>query len=209
MKTSNLTPTKLRMILIVAMVAITGLGAGAFLYGHDAIASFAREAQTTSTQAQESSMALDRLKNLKTVLAQESDTVTKTDQLVSDSKLYLYQNKTVEDITRYARDAGVSVKNITWSDVKTASTGAAPAATTAPAGGASKTATPANIKSRTATITLASPTDYYKLLKVIHPNEQGLFRMRISTIGISTGTSSSGSSNDVTSDVLTIEVYVR
>ena len=195
------------------MFAITGLGIGVFAFGRDMISSYAHEAQTTSTQAQESSMALDRLKNLKTVLAQESDTVVKTDQLVSDSKMYVYQTKIIEDITKYANSVGLDVKNITFSDVKTATTGAAaPAASgTTPAAGtttASQTAAPANIKTRTATITLASPTDYYKLLRFIHATEQGLFRMRISSIGISSNTSSGGP-NDVTSDVLTIEVYVR
>ena len=196
------------------MFAITGLGVGVFIYGRDVIANFAHEAQSTSAQAQESSMALDRLKNLKTVLAQESTTVTKTNQLVSESKHYLYQNKTVEDLTKYASDAGISIKNITWSNTKAGATGAAaPTSTAAPAAGSTQspghTAAPANIGSSTATVTLSSPVDYYKLLRFIHSVEQGLFQMHISNIGISSNASSSGKSDDVTCDVLTIEVYIR
>lgn len=200
-KATPMTPTKLRITLIVIMILLVIAGGALFLYGRSLVANYAAEAQTTAARAQDSSMDLARLKLTQATLEKEEATVTKTNQLVAESQLYVYQDKIIEDITKYAADAGLSITNITFSDTKAT---AAPAA--AATGATTTTPTPANIKSRIATVTLANPVDYYKLLNFIHSIEQGLFRMRIATIGISR---SEKGDNSVTSDALSIEVYVR
>jgi len=204
MKMAALTPTRLRLMLIAIMAILLVVGVCVFLYGREIIAEFAKESQVTAAQATDSSSSLEKLKKTKELLEKESATVDRTTQLVAESQQYVYQDKIIEDITKYASDAGLGVTNITFSDIKTATTAATPATGAA----APSTPAPANIKTRTATVTLANPVDYYKTLNFIHSIEQGLFRMRVSSIGLSR-TADAKSGNNITSDVLTIEVYVR
>ncbi len=201
MNTSHLTPATVRIILIIIMLLLVVIGGAAFIYGRDLIKQYAVDAQETSQKAKASSNELRDLQNMKTTLEQKHATVERAAQLTSNSKLYVYQDKIIDDITKYANDAGLRVKNITFSDPK-----AATAASSASASGATTATTvlPASIKSRIATVTLDSPVDYYKMLNFIHSIEQGLFRMRVAQVGLSRD----GKGN-VTSDVLNIEVYVH
>ncbi len=199
---SRLTPTRLRLILIGCMVALVAIGVGVFMFGRGIISDYAHESQRTAAEAQSSSKTLDQLKRTKETLSRESATIERTSQLVAESKHYVYQDKIIEDITKYANDAGLSITNITFSDVKATTTTSTPAAGSA-AAATPATPAPANIKSRIATVTLSTPVDYYKWLTFIHSIEQGLFRMRIANIGISNDT------NGISSDVLNIEVFVR
>lgn len=201
-KVAPMTPTRLRLTLIIIMIFLVIAGGALFLYGRGLVADYAAEARTTAAKAQDSSKDLARLKLTQATLEKEAATVVKTNQLVAESQLYVYQDKIIEDITKYAADAGLSITNITFSDTKATATPATPPSTSA----AATPSVPANIKSRIATVTLANPVDYYKLLNFIHSIEQGLFRMRIATIGISR---SEKDNNSVTSDALSIEVYVR
>ena len=84
-----------------------------------------------------------------------------------------------------------------------------PAAPTAGAGaGAGVAATPAGVKSMTASVTIKNPTDYMSMLRFTHLIEQSLFRMQVSQVGIS-ASADVAHPNQVNSDILTIEVYVR
>jgi hypothetical protein len=58
----------------------------------------------------------------------------------------------------------------------------------------------------TATVSLKNPVNYDAMLNFIHLVEQSLFRMQISQISLS---QSQGDQGGLTSDILTIEVYVR
>lgn len=199
--TSRLTATKLRLILAAVMLLLVALGIGAFIFGRNIITHYAVDAQQTAADAAASSSELDRLSAMKTALAANEATVKKTTQLVSESKLYVYQDKIIDDITKYANAAGLKVTNISFSDIKT---GAASTATTTPNAATPTAAMPASLKSRTATVTLQNPVDYFQMLNFIHSIEQGLFRMHVTSVGLSRSPD-----GGVSSDVLTIEVYVR
>jgi hypothetical protein len=198
----EISPVKLRLVLVLILCLLVAIGITAFSFGRSIVEAHARSSQKTAAEARASSSDLDYLKGMKQLLVEKSATVQKTDRLVSESKQYVYQDKIIDDITQYANDAGLQVTNIGFSDIKAASTASAsPANSNAQSQGP----VPANVKSRTATVTLANPVDYYKMLNFIHSIEQGLFRMRISTIGLSHTVDGSG----VASDVLTIEVFVK
>ena len=173
------------------------------IYGDGLIKKYAIETQQTAVQARESSSELDRLKATQITLKAKEGTIQKTARLASESKEYIYQDDIINGIVRYATDAGIKVTNISFGDVKAASVPSTTAAsTTQPATSAP---IPASIKSRTATITIENPVDYQGMLNFIHSIEEGVFRMRITNVGLS----QSAGSGKVNSDILTVEVYVR
>lgn len=215
MKKISITPSQFRIILAVAMVILVAISVGVSFYSQSIIKNFASEVNESSIAATNSSTEIERLKNTKAILANRATTVAKTKQLVSDTKLYVYQDKIVYDLNQYARDAGVSIKSITFADTKEINTSANGTPTPPSTGsnassqGTSSSApaeasSASSVKTRTASIILNNPIDYYKLLNFIHSIEQGLFKMQISSVNLS-----KNSEGGVNTDTLTIEVYVR
>lgn len=187
----TLTPVKLRIILTLCLVVLLVAGIGLFMFGYGKIKAFATTTQEISNKAQVSQTAVQDLIITEKQLQQNSDAVNRASLLVSESQKYVYQDQIITDITGYARKAGLTVTNITFTAPTTAAVGAA---------------APNGVKSMTATVSLKNPANYQDLLNFIHYVEQSLFRMQISQIGMS---SSGDNANEVTSDILTIEVYVR
>ena len=202
MKTTTLTPTRLRLILISVLVLLFAAGGVIFMYGYQNITAFSATAQVVAAQAQASNSSLQTLITTKRELEKDASAVSRASQLVSESKSYVYQDQIISDINKYANEAGVGITNITFTDTKTT-------AVTSPTTSANAASAPTGIKSETASVTLANPVDYYKMLNFIHFIEQSLFKMQISQIGLSRSGSNDGGSNTITSDVLTIEVYIR
>lgn len=199
MKSIRLTPITLRWVLVIIMVLLTALSVGVFIVGREIIAKHALAAQQTAQAARASNSDIEYLQSMKTTLEKQEAAAEKTAKLISESERYMYQDKIISDITGYANAAGLSVMSIEFSDVKTtgtANTATSTAATVAP---------PANVKSRIASVTLTNPVDYMQLLTFLHSIEQGVFRMRVSSVGVS----KAGEGKGVNTDALTIEVFVR
>lgn len=206
----ELTPTTLRIVLIAALLLLAALGTGLFMVGYGQVKDYAADAQKTAAEASASNSSLQDLIATKQELEQDSDTVNRAAQIVAQSQSYKYQDQIITDIARFTSEAGLSVTNISFTDTKTtsvpATTGTA-AGTTTPEGGVVGAA-PAGVKSVTATVTLKNPVEYEKMLNFIHLIEQSLFRMQISQISLSRSTDANNP-NLVSSDVLTIEVFIR
>ena len=215
MKHSNLSPVKLRLILVGCLVLLVGVGGGVFMVGYNVLADYSAKARTTAAEAQASNSSLQNLIVVKRELAEKQDTVERASQIVAASKSYVYQDQIIRDINNFANNAGLSVTNITFADAKVTPTTPSTTSTSSPttanspsataAGGAA--AVPSGVKSMTATVTLKNPVDYNAMLRFIHSIEGSLFKMRISQVTLSRPADAKG--NEVTSDVLTIEVYVR
>ena len=203
MKSKSLTPVKLRLILFGVLLLLVAVGVTAFIFGHRLIQGYALADQTSAAQAEASSSSLQDLIATKQKLNDLSHTIERADQLVSQSKLYLYQDQIITDINKYASEAGLKITNISFTAPTTAAVSGAAPTTTKPSG-----ATPAGVKSMTATVTLETPIKYNSMLTFIHLIEQSLFRMQVSQVGLSQGDSGDGA-DSITSDILTIEVYVR
>lgn len=206
-----MTPVRLRLILMASMVLMVALGVGVFMLGYKQIASYSASSRAVAAQAQASNSSLNELIAVKKELADDEDVVQRASLIVSESKSYLYQDQIIRDINRFANDSGIVVTNITFgSSGQATSSGtpatASPSPTTsaAPASGAA----PSGIKTTTASVTVKNPVDYTKMLTFIHSIENSLFKMRISQVSLSKSSEAKGS-NDVTSDVLNIEVYIR
>lgn len=216
MNHSRLSPVKLRLILIACLVLLVGAGGGVFMVGYNVLADYSAKARTTAAEAQASNSSLQNLIVVMRELAEKQDTVERASQIVAASKSYVYQDQIIRDINNFANNAGLSVTNITFADAKVTPTTPSAATTSsspttannssaAAAGNAS--AVPSGVKSMTATVTLKNPVDYNAMLRFIHSIEGSLFKMRISQVTLSRPADAKG--NEVTSDVLTIEVYVR
>jgi flagellar basal body-associated protein FliL len=211
MNTSQLNPVRLRLILAVLLLLLTAATVGVFMVGYNQIKTHAQSAQEVAAKAQASQSSLENLRTTKKLLENNKTAVARADQLVSESKSYVYQDQIINDINRFASEAGLSITNITFTDAKTTQVSAP---TTTATGGATPptlstaTAAPAGVKSMTATVTLKNPVNYDNMLTFIHLLEESLFRVQISQIGLSRSTDEN-KADGVSSDVLTIEVYVR
>lgn len=205
MKLSSMTPVKLRLILGFSLIILSVIGVGVFTFGYSQLKDFVVTAQDVATKAQTSQSSVQDLVTTKKFLEANADAVNRANQLVAESKSYVYQDQVISDINKYASEAGLIITNITFAAATTTAT--SNSAPTTPATG-SATAAPSGVKSITANVTVQNPTDYLAMLNFIHLIEQSLFRMQISQVGIS-GSNDDKHPNQVSSDVLTIEVYVR
>lgn len=204
MKLSSMTPVKLRLILGFSLVILSVLGVGVFTFGYGQIKDFVVTAQDVASKAQTSQSSIQDLVTTKKFLETNADAVNRANQLVAESKSYVYQDQVISDINKYASEAGLVITNIAFAAATTTATSGA--ASTPAAGSA--TAAPSGVKSITANVTVQNPTDYLAMLNFIHLIEQSLFRMQISQVGIS-ASGDDKHPNQVSSDILTIEVYVR
>lgn len=207
MNARNLTPTRLRLILIGSMVLMVAIAVGVFMIGYKQIADYSVASRAVAAKAQASYSSLQDLEAAKKELATDADVVQRASLIVSESTSYHYQDQIIQDINRFATDSGVSVTSISFgASGATSSSGTAVAASTTPPAGA--VAPPSGVKTTTASVTVKNPVDYTKMLNFIHSIENSLFKMRISQVTLSKSADAKGS-NDVTSDVLNIEVYVK
>ena len=209
MKPSSITSTSLRVILSILLVLLVAAGVGVFLLGYKQVKNYSAESQTVAAKAQASQSSLEHLVTTKKFLAENKSAVERANQLVSESKSYVYQDQIIADINKYASEAGLAVTNISFADTKTAKVGSSSSTSSPTTATTAKTSTasaPAGVKSMTATVSLKNPVNYDAMLNFIHLVEQSLFRMQISQISLS---QSQGDQGGLTSDILTIEVYVR
>lgn len=205
MSMNTMTATKLRLILVASMAILLTLAVVLFAFGFQKIKEHSVSTRAVAAEAQASNSSVQNLINIKKQLEVNKDAIQRASLIVSESKSYIYQDQIIQDINRFANSAGITITNISFSDTGTIPTSST--TTTAP------TATPAvgkpaGIKTTTATVTVKNPVDYNKMLAFIHSIEDSLFKMRISQVSLSKPTDAK-SPNEVASDVLTIEVYLR
>jgi len=205
MNLKNMTPVKLRIILALSLIVLSALGVGVFTFGYGQLKQFATSAQDVAAKAQASQSSVRDLVATKKFLEANADAVNRANQLAAESKSYVYQDQVISDINKYASEAGLVITNIAFTPATTAAVSPTPG-TAAPTTGSASA--PSGVKSMTANVTIQNPTNYLAMLNFIHLIEQSLFRMQISQVGIS-ATGDASNPNQVSSDILTIEVYVR
>lgn len=192
----ELTPAVLRLILTGSLFGTTLIGILIFAFADGQLQQFATDVSHVVIDANASQNSLTTLQKVKTMLANEQDVIARTDNIVADSQSYQYQDQIITDLNQYAGRAGISIANVGFGAAKTT-----PSTTPATLGGA----VPSGVKSTSVTVALVNPVNYDHLLSFIESIEQNLTKMQISRVSISKGTSG----DSVSSDVLTIEVFVR
>lgn len=206
MTSSKLTPSKLRLLLSLSLFATFILAGVIFHFANSSLKTMATSVSHKVADADASRNNLENLKRIEKFLNEEQDSIERVNNVVADSKSYQYQDQIILDLNAYAAKAGISITDY---DFRNAASGAG-AAPAAPAAGTTPPATAAapltgSVKSTSASITVGNPINYENLLKFVKYVEQNLTKMQISKIGLS----KDPSTNDLTADSLTIEIYVR
>lgn len=198
-KTKKMSATTLRIVLSVSLFVIAAVGVAGFTYAKGYLKTAAVDASRSMVDATASQDNLQTLQKIEKTLAADKEIVARTNSIVADSQSYQYQDQIINDLNSYAAKAGVSISNLDFT--------ATPAAAAPAAGPGTTTAAPqpAGIKSTSVAVTLNNPVGYNKLLAFIRSVELNLTKMQISRVSLSKGDDSSS----VTSDVLTIEVYIK
>jgi hypothetical protein len=208
---SRLNAQKLRSILIVTIFLIVIVAAALFVYGRHTLDGYATEVKKVNETVASSNQNLSALNTLKTKLAENSDAVDRTKNLVAESKSYAYQDQIIADLNAYAKQANVAISGFEFNTVDAStpgSTGAATPSAPAPSTGAAPT-TPApvvgGLKTTSVSVTLKSPLPYKNVMKFTHMIEQNLTKMQLTGISFN----KDQAKENVTVDALTIEVYIK
>lgn len=197
MKKIHLTPTSLRIILSVSMFVILAFAALLASVSYTGLKRVAIDVSHTSADAGASQDNLRLLKQIQDELEKDKDIVNRANSIVAESKSYQYQDQILADLNNYANRAGIAITNIDFSSTTTTTTTpSTPTTPTAPP--------PAGVKSTSVSVTLKNPIDYNALLRFVKSIEQNLTKMQISKIALA-----KDASGGVSTEALTIEVYVR
>lgn len=206
-KKFTLTATNLRIILAVSLVVITAIGAGGFALAYNWLDGFAADASTVASQAAASESELQELSQTEKMLKTQHHAVERASKIAAESKSYQYQDQIINDLNDFARKAGITISDITFADDN------AKGGSSSSSSSSSKTGTSlptiAGLKATTASVTVKNPVEYRKLLTFMYLVEQSLTKMRIANVDLSRSTAQGQPPDSITSNTLTIEVYLR
>ena len=206
-KKFTLTATNLRIILAVSLVAITAIGAGGFALAYNWLDGFAADASTVASQAAASESELQELSQTEKMLKTQHHAVERASKIAAESKSYQYQDQIINDLNDFARKAGITIADITFADNN------AKGSSSSSSSSSNKTSTSlpaiAGLKATTASVTVKNPVEYRKLLTFMYLVEQSLTKMRIANVDLSRSTAQGQPPDSITSNTLTIEVYLR
>ena len=197
LKMPNLKASTLRLIMIVSLFLIAGLAVVMFYFANQELSKVATEVSHVTADAEASQDNLQNLQAVEQKLANEKEAIERVNSIVAESQSYQYQDQILSDLHSYANQSGVTITNINFSGSgdSTASSSGTPPVSSAPAG----------LKTTSVSVTIDNPVGYNNLLRFMRSIEQNLTKMQISTVSLSKAESGS----QVTSDALTIEVYIR
>ena len=206
-KKFTLTATNLRIILAVSLVAITAIGAGGFALAYNWLDGFAADASTVASHAVASESELQELSQTEKMLKTQHHAVERASKIAAESKSYQYQDQIINDLNDFARKAGITISDITFTDNN------AKVSSSSSSSSSNKTGTSlptiAGLKATTASVTVKNPVEYRKLLTFMYLVEQSLTKMRIANVDLSRSTAQGQPPDSITSNTLTIEVYLR
>lgn len=196
-KARSITASQLRLVLSLSMFLLALIAAVGFYFVNSNLKKYAVEVSHVAADANASRDNLQNLQKIEKQLEEDQDIVQKTNSIVAESQSYQYQDQIITDISDYASRAGITITDINFSTQSSTST---PGSTSAPAA-----PVPSGIKSTSVAITLKNPIVYNDLLRFLKSIEQNLTKMQVSRVNLSKDTSTNG----VTSDILTLQVYIR
>jgi hypothetical protein len=205
MKTPTFTATSLRLTLSISLFAIMTVTGVLFYFADGQLKKVATDVSHTVIDASASQDTVQTLQKIERELADDKDIIAQANSIVADSQSYQYQDQIVGDLNRYAGTSGIKITNIDFS--ASTSAGAAPTGktqTTTP--GTTTPTTPSGVKTTSVAVTMENPIGYGNFLQFLRSIEDNLTKMQVQKVSLSKGT---GGNDDISSDVLTIQVYVR
>lgn len=190
MKSENMKATTLTSVLIACIVFIIGIiivanwQLKAFLYSE------VTATNTLKQQAVNSSDNLARAQALELYMKTHQTDVERAASIVAQTKTYQYQNQIIEDITRYASSANLSILEFNFPD----------------SGSSTSKKKVTAVKSILVEVTLRKPVDYVNLIRFLKYIEHNLTRMQITDLSISPNSENPAL---IDSPTIGLEVYVK
>jgi hypothetical protein len=193
MKRHRFNATALRLTLSLSLFLILLAAAGGFYVANGWLRGLATDTSHASADAEASHATVTTLQRLQDELAANRGVIERASNIVAESQSYQYQDEIIRDLNNYAAAAGIGITNYSF-ETDTAESDQTATSNVAP---------PSGINSTLVSITLANPIDYDSLLRFFYSVEQNLTKMQITNISLTK------SGNELSSDALTIEVYIR
>ena len=187
-----------RIILSLLLLIILSAMVGLVIFAYSFLSKTSEEVGKMQTEATAVDAKIQSLLASKSQLDRNSDTVKKAKNIVSESKLYQYQNQIIKDLNTYADRAGIPIKSFSFQNEPTAS------AKTATSSKQTSTS-PAGVKSTFVSIQLGDHIDYTKFLHFLSLIEKNVTRMQLLGVSISRG----ANNHEISIQSLEVKVYTR
>lgn len=186
----SLSASRMRLVLIAAVVVSFLAQAGLVFLGQSAIDSYSADVATAVELSSTNSKTLQDLEVVSNTLKDHKTTVEKSDKLVVDNDdVYEYQNEIIAEITQYAVKSQLLPTGFAFTSAE-APPGAAPAAAApaAPAAGATTPAAataPSGVTPVEVSVTFAPGATYEQLYTFLRLLEGSLLRLEVGTLNLS------------------------
>ena len=187
-----------RIVLSLLLLIILSAMVGLVIFAYSFLSKTSEEVGKMQTEAIAVDAKIQSLLASKSQLDRNSDTVTKAKNIVSESKLYQYQNQIIQDLNTYADRAGIPIKAFSFQNEPTTSAKTATSSKRTPA-------SPAGVKSTFVSIQLGDHIDYTKFLHFLSLIEKNVTRMQLSGVSISRG----ANNHEISIQSLEVKVYTR
>ena len=187
-----------RIVLSLLLLIILSAMVGLVIFAYSFLSKASEEVGKMQTEATAVDAKIQSLLASKSQLDRNSDTVKKAKNIVSESKLYQYQNQIIQDLNIYADRAGIPIKSFSFQNEPTTS---AKTATSSK----QTSSSPAGVKSTFVSIQLGDHIDYTKFLHFLSLIEKNVTRMQLSGVSISRG----ANNHEISIQSLEVKVYTR
>lgn len=187
-----------RIVLSLLLLIILSAMVGLVIFAYSFLSKTSEEVGKMQTEAIAVDAKIQSLLASKSQLDRNSDTVKKAKNIVSESKLYQYQNQIIQDLNTYADRAGIPIKSFSFQNEPTTS---AKTATSSK----QTSSSPAGVKSTFVSIQLGDHIDYTKFLHFLSLIEKNVTRMQLSGVSISRG----ANNHEISIQSLEVKVYTR
>lgn len=211
MKKNDMTATKLRLMLIGALILVIAGGGAVFYFGYSLLSKKAVATSQVASEANESNEKVRQLNATRKLLESNTKAVDRASKIVANSESYVYQDQIIDDLNRIANKSGIQILDITFTDATVIGGTMAPAATATPSGSSTPTAPVlgGGVKAVSASVRISEKVPYDKMLDFLYAVEQNLTKMAISKVSLRKADGQIDGKPAVVTDQLTIEVYMR
>lgn len=187
-----------RIVLSLLLLIILSAMVGLVIFAYSFLSKTSEEVGKMQTEAIAVDAKIQSLLASKSQLDRNSDTVKKAKNIVSESKLYQYQNQIIKDLNTYADRAGIPIKSFSFQNEPTTSAKTAKSSKRTPA-------SPSGVKSTFVSIQLGDHIDYTKFLHFLSLIEKNVTRMQLLGVSISRG----ANNHEISIQSLEVKVYTR
>lgn len=187
-----------RIVLSLLLLIILSAMVGLVIFAYSFLSKTSEEVGKMQTEAIAVDAKIQSLLASKSQLDRNSDTVKKAKNIVSESKLYQYQNQIIKDLNTYADRAGIPIKAFSFQNEPTTSAKTAKSSKRTPA-------SLAGVKSTFVSIQLGDHIDYAKFLHFLSLIEKNVTRMQLLGVSISRG----ANNHEISIQSLEVKVYTR